>query len=377
MLIQILLTLNAFLFHAMRNPEILLQPTMFKYKTTKRKIIRNFKLSLEYSKCLKTTIQFKDSSYIKTYKITCCDIIKDMSILFVDTTLDKNNEPVFLREAVFLQDNFEMFTKLHKKSTKIPKTNIFEILLEPEDGWSGNPLVQHLIFNPTKGFKMQFFVRGPTNIKINDELLKAIGDLEKKIQPLIPLLQNETIKLIEQPYDINTITVEKQFKISDLKKDIGALIAKISGIENTFEEIKELATTYLDEKNALLSLFYSGDRCFDDIDIVPIFIREVKSFFKITLESKLQGLDIENKYKNKITHAFNLCIEDCILERNMFLTQLFAKLEECAKEQSSFLCLETFVFKLNTTTGDLERVKEIDSKKKSSLIKQCSMKRQK
>ncbi|KAF7700568.1 hypothetical protein CDIK_0992 [Cucumispora dikerogammari] len=143
---------------------------------------------LKITRAIETLIDFQSPLIITKYRINEDEITKNLKILFIDTSIEKNGKAEYNMASSFREVSHLYLQFLNKRSYRIEKTSSFIVSLRPEKPKSENPLINYFILHKSRAIKLHFRFSGLFNEhtvllvrKIIDKL-EQITQSQKKIE---------------------------------------------------------------------------------------------------------------------------------------------------------------------------------------------------
>ncbi|KAF7697458.1 hypothetical protein CDIK_1712 [Cucumispora dikerogammari] len=345
------------------HPEISLQPTLRIGQQKNGRILSNNNTVLDNSSEIETIIDFKTQSFIQEYKISIDKIIKGCKIHLFNIVGGKDNNSVFVPDTEVLLDTWDFFPQIQIKSMQLENSNKFFILFCSADKICESPLVSYLKNFPEKAFKLSFMFSVPSSEVINDKVIKVIDNLEKTIQPLKKVLENQIRERVKAINDSNVADSLSKGKFKhDISEEIRAVIPFVSKSINMVYEIND----YLNILQKLTGVIgdsgaYSRTENIEHMlkkkkEIGIKVFHAIKDFLKEELQKETKKTNSTLGYEHHILNTFVEEVEGYREDHFYLLTDIMRKLRGKTTCLSGCLRLETRVFRLKSGVLSLEEV---------------------
>ncbi|KAF7685422.1 hypothetical protein CDIK_3829, partial [Cucumispora dikerogammari] len=325
---------------------------------------------------VKTIIDFNNSPFIESHKISKDKIIKNIRILSLDIIKNKYNIFVVSRHSEAKEVEL---TYLKKDCYKNENTNSFVILLSSTNDKVKNPLIKYLEEHPLKAFQLYFRILGPGFNYLNPILLLIVEKIKQRTQPLNDFeedqISNATVVVKEsltwrrnlQAQDMLLNSSDTYYGPNNIDLDFNA-VHQLSSIS---KKLRENIIKYLKISNNLFNTIITVGECCDkekktDKKIMKLLEKmrniyynvrqQIREFLNKIIKSEIKNANISEWEKDILSNIFEEEI-DSHTERDLcVLSRIFDNIDKKKKESSKILAFWTAILRFNHETGRLEEV---------------------
>ncbi|KAF7702878.1 hypothetical protein CDIK_0276 [Cucumispora dikerogammari] len=334
---------------------------------------------------IKTSVVFKDVSYLKRYNILKKTNYKNFKVLFTNTIETEDHKTAFVSKTCFSEIAPDYLNQISMKCYKLKKTNMFSIELNLKNCLYENNIIEYMRTHPTQVYKLCFILLGPVDESINSLSEIIINQTESKTKSLLKLLKDiekwtiraiseatewscrsrsmveltSSIELcsvfdreIQSTQEFAGLPVKLKIDIIDyikISSKLGYLTLLCSGFFNSHSYSWGEKIELLKTKGAL---YKEKNKAYVNIK------SQIIGVFKSTVKAEVENSNLSIYHRNVLLEILSNELDNYSTEDPLFLYNITNSMKRRTREAAKFLFLETDVYKLNIETLTLETVLE-------------------